>query len=393
MEYHRNQTVNFKAHAFPLSGAAVPFLLKSRYLGLNIGDLFEYVASKLWDMTAVRTNPTDFTLVNVTSPFSGFSHGANGPPPLNVRPKGPALILTFALTSSSIYTEQDVYRSQDVRRLSINSTQWGTGMKPEFASISVGTEDSHDLGLLNLQANQLQYLYNLLGSMTKNLILHQRRYNNDSNSYTELHGSYSLYALHRKVARMPIPLLFQQVPYPLWAFSEILWEMAPNVIPQRCVTPELALYYFMYLVPSVSIWPSIAGDVKLKRLGLGTYSGTGISGHLSDSLLNFIQMIKTPGDADLEVPEVLAPAVLQALMLTSKCEIVDNGPNYLRTLGLDAQAFAQSLSNTAESDKLAALLMPTDAVAVRVLEEDRLYADTLLNAVTLIQNRDNTREM
>jgi hypothetical protein len=44
---HRNQRVSFRRSEFPLSGAFLQSLLKSRYLNINIGELFEFLADQL----------------------------------------------------------------------------------------------------------------------------------------------------------------------------------------------------------------------------------------------------------------------------------------------------------------------------------------------------------
>ena len=381
MEHHRNQTVNFRSHAFPLSGAAVPFLMKTRYQYLNVGDLFEYVAAKLWELTSVRTNPNDFSLVNVTSPFAGYSHGACPPPPLIARPKGLALILTFATTFRQSYSESIALRSQDVRPHSIHSTQWGLNMKLDFVSISVSTVDAHELGLVNLQSNQVQYLYNMLGGLTKSLLRHQTKYDLGYSSYEDMHSTINLRAAYNKLGRMPIPMLFQSIPYQLWPFNLYMWQHAPNALSQRCITPQVALYYFMFLRETVSLANNVVGDIKAKRFGFSP-SRDGILGHISDSLINFIQMIKTPGDTQLSVNEFLAPALLQSLMVSGKAELY-TGADYARRFSEDSLKFAQSLNVASLKGELSSLFMPPNAVALKLLSEDQRYANTLLSAITL----------
>jgi len=380
MERHRNQTVNFRQSAFPLNGQAVPFLFKTRYQSLDIGGLFETVAKILWNLTAVRTSSLEFTIVNVTSPFSGFSHGSHPPGPKITRPFGKALLITFATSSPFEIAARHTQglRRTDVRRRAVDVTQWGTGGKQDFVTIAVNGAAAHDLGLVNLQPNQLQYVYNTLGILTKSFIQKQTKYLPGTDSYTDFHARYNLQALRLRIGRMPLPKLFREIPYPLWVFSLPLWTMAPNMVSQRSITPEFALYYFMHIRPIISVYDNVMADVKSARLGLSTGRPDSVFGHLSDSILNFVQMVKTPGDTQLTVKEVLAPSVLRAFISTGTPD-VDGGTNYMRLLSAEANDLASRMSHM----DLGTLLMPPDSAARKVMLGDKNFADTLLNAVAL----------
>lgn len=380
IERHRNQTVNFRQSAFPLGGQAIPFLLKTRYQSLDIGGLFEFVADILWNLTAVRTDSLNFTLVNATSPFAGFSHGSHPPPPQIARPFGKALLLTFATSSPFEIAGRKTQslRRTDVRRRAVAVTQWGTDGRQDFVTIAVEGQQSHGLGLTNLQPNQLQYIYNTVGILTKSFIQKQTKYLPGSGSYTDYHQQFNLQALRSRLGRMPLPKLFRDIPYPLWVFSLPLWTMAPNMIPQRCITPEASLYYFMHLRQIISTADNVVGDVKSRRLGLNTDAEPGVLGHLSDSVLNFVQMVKMPGDAQLSVAELLAPATIQALMLTGAPDL-EGGAEYRTRISAEALALADKMADV----DLGHLFLPADAAAKKIMQSDRGFADTLLAAVDL----------
>ena len=380
MIFHRNQTVNFRTNAFPLSGASVPFLLKNRYLSLNVGELFEYVADLLWELTAVRTSSSNFTLVNVTSPFSKYSHGSSHPPPFITRPGGNALILTFATTMRQDYDQDQELSRQDVRHHSIHSTQWGQNMKLEFVSISLSLTQAHSMGLINLQSNQLQYIYNLIGGMTKSLVRHQSYYLVGTDTYEEAHAQLNLVATHSKISRMPLPQLFQTIPYPLWVFSEVLWGYAPNVLSQRIITSQAALYYFMYLTSIVHQGSAVVGDVTVKRLGLGLGNKRGIMGYLAQSLLSFVQLVKSPQDSTFTPLELIAPSVIQAVVATGKSKI-DARPSYVLDFAEGTKTLVQALQVHALEGDLGDLLMPPETVAYKLMHEDRRFSDRLVNAL------------
>jgi len=137
----------------------------------------------------------------------------------------------------------------------------------------------------------------------------------------------------------------------------------------------------MFLRETVSLANNVVGDIKAKRFGFSP-SRDGILGHISDSLINFIQMIKTPGDTQLSVNEFLAPALLQSLMVSGKAELY-TGADYARRFSEDSLKFAQSLNVASLKGELSSLFMPPNAVALKLLSEDQRYANTLLSAITL----------
>lgn len=378
---YRKQTPSFRYSEFPLSASAFPFLLKPRYRNINIGDLFEYLAKILWSIQGVRTSSVNFSLVNLCSPFSKFSHGASPTPPKEAWPNNPHLIFTFALSIEQDYAE-DLHIDQGwVRHRSINVKQWG--LEPgsiAFLSIGLNSTECSRLGLTtNLQANNLQYIYNLIGAMTKSLLRRHANYTTDGSSYDELHARYNLISLHSHFFKMPLIKLFTSVPYQLWVFNEFLWKYAPNCIPSRLITPQVALYYFMYLT-ELAKHRTAYTDILTNHLGLRSGISEGIAEMLSDSLISFVESIRAPSDTELSTQELLAPAVLQAALTTGKSKIeVDQ--NYKKEIQEDAQSLINGLRKN--STDFSSLFTPPDQVARKLMLEDPNYSNRLLESIDL----------
>jgi hypothetical protein len=351
---------------------------------INIGDLFEYVADLLWHTTGVLTNRVDFTLVNAFSPFTGFSYGSHPIPPKLAWPTGKSLILTFAISAIDPYTETTELKLNQTARLSNKHTRWSyRDGAQDYVSISVDTTVGAELGIRYPKFNELQYIYNLIGAMSKSMVRRQTVYRSPNESYEELHESYSLVNLHSRIFNMPIKNLFNQIPYHLWVFNGNLWRLAPNVIPQRLITPQAALYFFMYL-SDVTRFSRCVGDVTMKRLGLelGT-TEEGIVGLLTKSVLNMVQMIKTPGDRDLSDLELLAPAVLQALLITGSSTIKTRS-SYRADLIASTKMLIEDLQ--ARENDLGHLFMPPRETARKLILEDRNYIRMIENAMVFPQS-------
>lgn len=377
---HRSQVVNFRTSEFPLSGSFASFLLKAQYTYIDIGEIFEYLTDILFHhTTGVLTNRVDFTLVNVFCPFNSFSFGQLPPPPKAVWPSGKSLVFTFSTSARDPYDEYSLVLRDSVLHLSNNHTRWSHYSEgTDYVTISIDLTRGNELGIHSPKFNELQYIYNLIGGMTKSVIRRQTAYRDLNDSYEDLHSSYSLVDLHSRIYSMPIKNLFTQIPYHLWVFNRHLWQMAPNVLPQRLITPQFGLYYFMYLHSVVHHTPRRNGDVTMRRLGLLPNHSEGLLELLRKSVLNLVQMIKTPGDRDLSDLELLAPAVIQSLLIDGIATI-DSSTDYRNVLAESTRMLIEDLQ--ARENDLGYLFMPPEETARKLLLEDLRYIDMLEGAM------------
>lgn len=381
---HRSQVVNFRTSEFPLSGSFASFLLKSQYTSMNIGELFEYLTDILFHhTTGVLTNRVDFSLVNVFCPFNRFSYGKLPPPPKTTWPTGKCLVFTFSTSAHDPYDRYSTVRRDTVRHLSNMHTRWSHHPESlDYVSISIDMTLGNEYGIHSPKFNELRYIYNLIGGMTKSVIRRQTAYRDLNDSYEDMHASYSLIDLHSRISSMPIKNLFTQIPYHLWVFNRHLWQLAPNIIPQRLITPQAAMYYFMYLNGVVRKQPRTNGDVTMHRLGLLPNRSEGILELLRKSVLSFVQMIKTPGDVQLSDLELLAPAVIQALMLDGNATI-DSSSNYRQMLIGSTRMLIEDLQ--ARENDLGYMFLPPEETARKLMLEDLDYIDMLESAMAFPQ--------
>ena len=376
---HRTQVVNFRTSEFPLSGAFASFLLKARYTYINIGELFEYTTDILFHTVGVLTNRVDFTLVNVCCPFTHFSFGSLPAPPKEAWPNGKLLLLTFATSAATPYDALTVLEPNNVRHHSNHHTRWSHhSHRLDYVTVSVDLTLGDSLGLRYPKWNELQYIYNLIGGMTKSVIRRQTAYRPLGDGYEELHDGHSLIDLHARISAMPIKNLFTQIPYHLWVFNRHLWTFAPNVLPQRLLTPRATMYFFMYLHSIVRKSPRVHGDVTMKRLGLTHGANEGILEVLTKSVVNMVQLIKTPGDRQFSDLELLAPAMIKALLSDGEATLPrmadhrEQMTQQTRTLVADLQS---------RENDLGYLFLPPQETARKLMLEDLNYIDTLETAM------------
>lgn len=387
--FHRQQKTNFRVTEFSESGAFLHSLLKDKYTHINIGELFEYVADSLWHTVGATTDRVDFTLINVCSPFTRYSHGYSVEPPLAARPAGKSLIFTFAIKSTRTYSGR-VFNRRHVRHNSNSLTKWGLNFNcNDFVSISVDMTQGEEWGTNSSRLFELQYIYNLIGPMTKSLMRRQTQYETSDRDYEDAHSKRSLADFHSELYRMPLKQLFLQVPYHLWVFNYHIWEYAPNVLPQRTITAQAAIYFFMYLNSAVPKQPRRSGDVTMKRLGLmsddmgNALNDSGIVGILASSLISFIQRIRSSDGTDLSDLELLAPAVLR--------QFLDVGDTQITT-GFDAKVKMHVANTMLTADlysrekDLGYLFMPPKEVAANILRQDQNWRAMINDAMKYPQS-------
>lgn len=386
--FHRHQKTNFRVSEFSLSGGYLHSLLNAKYTHINIGELFEYLADQLWHTVGTKTDRVDFTLINVCSPFTRYSHGSQSEPPTFSRPRGKGLIFTFAIRNAQHYSTFR-FNPRNVRRNSNSLTKWGFNMDcNNFVSISVDMVQGEDWGTNSSRANELEYIYNLIGPMTKSLMRRQTQYETSDRDYADAHEKRSLHDWYSELYRMPLKQMFLQVPYHLWAFNYHIWEYAPNVIPQRTITPQVATYFFMYLNDSVAKEPKRSGDVTMKRLGLmkndmgNALNDSGIAGILASSLIAFIQRIRSSDGNDLSDLELLAPAVLSQFLNQGNTQI-PNGYGYRIEMAVANNSLISDLRSR-EKD-LGYLFMPPKEVAANILRQDQNWRQTINSAMKFPQ--------
>lgn len=373
--FHREQKTNFRVSEFSLSGGFLQQLLQRPEFGTyDIGELFEFIADSLYHTVGVMTDRVDFTLINVCSPFTRYSHGSAIEPPMAAWPRGKALIFTFAIGPVKTY-ENQFFRYRDVRHNSNSLTKWGLDNDcNDFVSISIDMVQAADWHLEGMRANQLQYVYNMIGAMTKNFMRRQLQYLTVDKSYDDIHEVRSIRDWYVELYSLPIKQVFTSVPVHLWVFNYHIWEQAPNLIPMRTITPVVAMYYFMYLHSSTQ--PN-APYVLKKRLGY-TDDG-GIADYLAASIMRMVQDIRTPGDRQVSTLERLAPAVMETFLRTGSTQLEETGLGYLisqeaarRRLIVDMQ--------TREYD-VGKLFLPAKPVAIDLMRQEKYFRETINRAM------------
>ena len=253
---YRHSPYDFSTDALPISIGQLDRILKNN--NVEVGSLYEILVALLYNAPGFRAGKFWFTLVNVTCTHSGFSFGILPPPPEQCRPLAGTWHYTFALSSSG-YTYSTVPKHVSLR--GINMIAWGTRRGNEFLTISTTHYQAEQLGIRYDQLTP-QFLYYLLGTMTKNFAV-RNRFRTVDEDYSDLHN-HNLSMFRGQYYMMPLYNLMRNVPYHLWVFNRHMWMNAPILLSPRHMTAN-ALMYLCLNIRQVKKLPKEAEDVLVDK--------------------------------------------------------------------------------------------------------------------------------
>lgn len=343
MTIHRHQQVTFSTRLPSISGAFLDSLVRSTY-SFEVGAIYTLLANELMTSTRVRTNSVDFTLINVYSPFFKISYGRVLPPQQDVHPRNALLMFTFATTS-----DYDIKQTNDIRRTSNNVVQYDGN---KYITIGLNAQTCHECGIFHLNLNGLRYLYNLIGIMTKLLIMKQQFYDSFEDSLTQPFN-----ILCSKYFNLPIPSLTRH-PYPFWGLNRNIWQKCPNVLSFDAISPTVALFYFTRIIDLVPY--NKISDLEC---------GMAIRKLLEESLMSFLQQVNTAVSVQLSRKDFLFPAVLGSIIYKNsvQTDVVNE-----RALRYNVYDIATLFSGRVEE------LLPIENTVNRILNNDTDFFSRLV---------------
>jgi hypothetical protein len=375
---HHREDLLFRGNAaIPMTPSSLNWIFQPRFRHVDIAELIPLLWSRFGSGSYSKVVST---LINICSPFSGFSTGYNEAPPERARPLGSHLLFTFAIKSS---TEFDI-ESLQVNTTSIRSTVWGSGKDDRlFITIGISSVEAANLGLLHVQSNEINYLYRLIGIIFRSIFMHYTAGEVDQLKRKQdvvLDTDKSIYYYRDKYLNMPLTGIVRY-PYWTWRYNLAVWEDAPNLIPYIKVDPQLALYYFMFISQNVN--PICRAEDGLSRI-LGTVSGetTGIAKVLTQSLMMFTQYLNNPADYQFELIDLIAPNVLASLLYSGKSKVVLNKQSYREDLRANTVALAEQLTMNLTHEALAQVLAPYIETTRSMIYEDQTLSTKLLLGIT-----------
>lgn len=371
---HHQDDLMFRGNsALPLSAGALNSLFLPRFRSIDTAALVTLLWSRFGSGSYSRVVST---LVNVCSPFSGFSRGFIDNPPPVVCPLNSHLLFTFAVK----YDTQYDLKTVKYNNTSIRSTYWGSGNDPrKFLTIGISAVEAAQLGLLHVQTNELRYLYNIIGLIFRSIFMHftPGQISDLKRGQTST-PDYDVYNAKDNYLNSPLSGVLRY-PYWTWQFSKKIWEVAPNIIPYVDVDPRLALYYFLFIARNIN--PNVPSfDGLSKILGTTSDSTSGIAKVLTKSLLSFTQYLNQPSDNQFELVDLLAPNVIASLLYTGKSDLVLTRAHYFEDLENNALALADQLSGSLKHGDLARVFAPYSKTAQSIIYEDSTLISNILNS-------------
>lgn len=368
---HTYQEHNFQHLIVPPDLNAIA--ASNKFRRFDVGRLVQLLAGQLRHSPRLRSVSQLFGLLNFTDTFTKFSHGYSGVPPRSVWPAHHCQIYTFALTGED-YDLLGTQRAQIGIHLSANLVVWGY-TDIQFVSIGLTSVECFELGLTSILHFDAYYLYNIIGTITKNLVHY-----NDLDWYSSADEFYTSIELvgATKYLQKPLPNLFTSDPYKYWIFSRRMWMHMPNLFHSVMVNERTAEYYFRHCNTSSKLVTT--ADASRKTIfGLDS-TDSGIIGILYRSILSFLQAMRNESTEFYKRSEYLAPLILMSM--------VENRTNQITA---DNEAATAAIKMFSERAALWSNILSNPLqLAQRMLDNDQSLADSLL---ALVDMDDGTDEL
>lgn len=350
--------------ALPLSDSELRTILRPPFRTIDTHSL----VSLIWSRFNVKKfSRVTSTLVNVYSPFSNFSRGCEVEPPKEASPPGSHIIFTFYLIAVP-------NTKLIVTKLSTQVFSWEKEGK-SYISIGINSAEAARLGIILANVGTIRYLYNVLGSIFRTIIM-----NYSQSELTSLaNGNFStpegnLYQYASEYYNLPLSAIVRR-PFWTWAFNKDIWHLAPNLIPYKTLSSFLAFYYFIFISKDLS--KLCSQDDGLARV-LGTADcETGIAKVVTKSTMLYVQYLNNPSDYQFELIDLLVPNLLANLLYLGHTNLSYSSDSYL----LDMKQNLVSLSELFKDKKVIQNLMPFEDTTRAIIFNEDSFITSLVRSL------------
>lgn len=233
---HTPVDYHFKNRTNPRTKTCFNLIASRNYASIPTYRIIERIKKQLLSRVALTASPNSFTLVNVTNLMSGISYGF-AKEPVNILQYDSNLAFTFALTPDAdlSYTGEPAF----ITRVSHEITLWGYSGAREYCTISI---DVSDLLTSGMTIKDYEYLYLVIGSVTKNFAIF--RSVEDHSVAMDRNRVTSFYTMY---FNLDLASLFYNVPYKYWVYNKAVWESCPELLHPSSINAYSALYYAVFL--------------------------------------------------------------------------------------------------------------------------------------------------
>lgn len=248
---HRHQESTNRILPYLGTQGTVQALYKLPYLSENVGALFDYVTTIISKSHRPLVHYMDFTLVNICSTFSHYSHGYCPPPPDCVLTPATSVALTFALTGR-YYDEASNFDPAFKIRYAGWSYVWGENLRQigDYYTVPISFNMVRRFTLKPMLPNNCNYLYNVLSSLTKCWIEKQFTYPYLDN----MHYNYNKF-FNLSIIDILNRYTVQHLPY-----NKFVWLKAPNLLTQA-LNYNVVLYFFLYIFETMPLYERTRDDL------------------------------------------------------------------------------------------------------------------------------------
>lgn len=288
---HRNVRTTFKAN--PRNGfLGMPSrTFKTEKHDQDIGELFEVIAREMVEDKIVFSYPSTFSLINLTNVVNNRSIGYAIAPPKEILQNATGLVFTFALTSRPYSNKLPTIETLALGSDGAETISYWSSKKTstEYFSISLTKNGLQKLRLNYNTEQDMLYIYNCVGAVTKSFVLDHSWYRENQN-HRDLNGpTVNEYSLYSKYYGSTFKNVMVNSPMNSWIYNREFWMQAQSLLSANFIHLEnFGLYFLLYLADQVPQRPTsrILEEV-ISSVG-------GITDYLTKGVKDFTQALQNP---------------------------------------------------------------------------------------------------
>jgi len=281
---HRQIQSNFRLNSWRGVKGSASAVFSAAAVRQELSPVLEYILQELYDAGHPAVKSGLFSLVNIYNPDTQHSVGYSERPHEDLVKPMTGLTLTFSMVSRPIIkTPVSVYQNH----LSDYTLMWGRSITSATDNliISVPKEILKGSKVAWGLTNDILALYNLIGIVTKNYVIHE--YNPKATSVFKVPNTPEG-ILKTRYLETSLPNLMKSTHPMYWPFNIDFWNQASQLLMARHFSTKLDLYFCVHMLDLLGPRLSPIATNYVYGVGVGT-----LSYFIMDGIRGLLQILKS----------------------------------------------------------------------------------------------------
>ncbi len=238
---HHRAIANFRLNEWPKAQASYTMFYNKHMAVHEIIPSIDFLLDVLFSSRRALVRYPVFTLVNVSMPKMHLSYGTMRCPNKRLYSALNDIVLTFSFSP----TQYDPrVKPRFLIRIAHGVYLWGNSISTSTDYLTISLPHSAFLSLeIGTLTSDVEFLYYVLGPLTKNFARHNRYYKNATFDNEPISAPIA----NSSIRNLTIPNLLHLKPYNLWIYNEEMWDRLPNILNVKSANDDFCDYYCRFL--------------------------------------------------------------------------------------------------------------------------------------------------